>query len=135
MVSSYDYFPTILDYLDVKPPADPKRVGRSYAAFLRGQNPRWQNRLFFEYAYVRGLRTENLKLIQRTKQWPSEFYDLEADPGETRNRIDDPSHARQIEAMRGDMARFFSRVGAPDIEQWQSTTHQQLTGYQAVDRP
>jgi hypothetical protein len=39
-------------------PRDPKRVGRSYAGFLRGQAPRdWRNRLYFEYA--RALRTEN----------------------------------------------------------------------------
>lgn len=134
MVSSYDYFPTILDYSGVKAPADPKRVGRSYAGFLRGQNPKWQNRLFFEYAYTRGMRTENLKLIQRTRNWPSEFYDLEADPGEKVNKIDDPAQKKQIEAMRAEMGRFFGRVGAPDIEEWQSTTHQKLTGYTAVER-
>ena len=34
------YFSTILDYLGIKPPPDPKRVGRSYAAFVKGQSPR-----------------------------------------------------------------------------------------------
>lgn len=129
MVSSYDYFPTILDYTGIKATADPKRIGHSYAGFLRGQNPRWSNRLFFEYAYVRGLRTENLKLVQRASNWPSEFYDLEADPGEKTNRIDDAAYRKQIEAMRAEIGRTFSRVGAPGIEAWQSTTHQQLTGY------
>ena len=50
MVSSYDFLPTILDYLGVDAPPDPKRVGQSYAPFLRGHNPSWRNRLYFEYS-------------------------------------------------------------------------------------
>jgi arylsulfatase A-like enzyme len=129
MVSSYDYFPTILDYLGVKAPADPRRVGRSYAGILRGQNPKWQNRLYFEYSFVRGIRTENLKLVQRTGNWPSEFYDLEADPGEKKNRIDDPAYAKQRETLRSDLARFFQRAGAPPLEQWRDNVRQNLTQY------
>ena len=129
MVSSYDYFPTILDYLGIPAPADPKRVGRSYAAFVRGENPRWQNRLFFEYSFVRGVRTENLKYVERTKEWPSELYDLEADPGEKTNAIDDPKHRKQLEALRRDLAAWFSRVGAPPLESWRGTTKQNLTVY------
>ncbi len=129
MVSSYDYFPTILDYLGIKAPADQKRVGRSYAAFLRGQNPRWQNRLYFEYSYVRGMRTENLKLVQRTKEWPSEFYDLEADPGETKNLYDEAAYRKQRDALAGEMGQFFQKQGAPTLEEWNSTTKQELSKY------
>ncbi len=129
MVSSYDYFPSILDYLGVSAPPDRKRVGRSYADFLRGRSPRWNNRLYFEYSYVRGLRTENLKLIQRTKEWPSEMFDLEADAGETRNVYDDAAYRKQRDALRADMDRFFSRTGAPEQESWRSTTRQHLTEY------
>ncbi|MEZ5403959.1 MAG: sulfatase-like hydrolase/transferase [Bryobacteraceae bacterium] len=129
MVSSYDYFPTILDYLNVDAPKDPKRAGRSYAGFLGGRKPRWSNRLYFEYSYVRGLRTDNLKLIQRTEEWPSEFYDLEADPGETRNLYDDAANGKQRDALRSELDRFFNRAGAPDQEDWRSTTRQELTVY------
>jgi hypothetical protein len=130
MVSSYDYFPTILDYLGIATPPGP-RPGRSYAGFLRGANPPWRNRLYFEYEYVRGIRTENLKYVERTKEWPSEFYDLESDPGETRNAISDPRHREQLETLRKDMRAFFDSNGAPPIEDWRTTTRQKLT----VDRP
>ena len=50
MVSSYDYFPTILDYLGIKAPPDSKRPGRSYVPFLKGERPAWDNRLYFEYS-------------------------------------------------------------------------------------
>ncbi len=126
MVSSYDFFPTILDYLGLPPHNDPKLPGRSYAGILRGRNVNWSNRLFFEYSYMRGVRTENMKYIERTKDWPSEMYDLEADPGETENVIRDASYAKVLAGMRTDLARFFQDRGAPPIESWRSTTKQIL---------
>lgn len=131
MVSSYDYFPTILDYLGIRAPkADARRVGRSYANLLGGGRvTKWDNRLYFEYSFVRGIRTENLKLVQRTAEWKSELYDLKADPGETKNLYDDPAHARQRDALRRDMDRFFTRAGAPPQEQWKRDVRQNLTKY------
>ena len=130
MVSSYDFFPTILDYLGVKAPRDARRVGRSYAGFLRRQESGVaRSRLYFEYANVRGIRTENLKYVERTSEWPSEFFDLEADPGETRNAIGDAAQQSQIRALARELARFFERSGAPPLEEWRSTTQQQLTVY------
>jgi choline-sulfatase len=129
MVSSYDYFPTILEYLGVPAPADPRRAGRSYAGFLRGQTPAWRNRLYFEYGYTRAIRTENLKYVERAEGWPSEMFDLEADPGETRNVIDDRKYRAQQQALRTDLERFFDKAGAPPLKQWHSTTQQSLTRY------
>jgi len=131
MVSSYDYFPTILDYLGVKAPAGKSnRVGRSYAGLFSGAKlPKWDNRLYFEYSYVRSVRSENLKYIERTKEWPSELYDLESDPGETKNVIDDPKQAKQLSALRRDLAAWFSKAGAPPLEGWRNTTKQVLTEY------
>jgi arylsulfatase A-like enzyme len=129
MVSSYDFFPTILDYLGVKAPRDARRVGQSYAAFLAGKSPQWRSRLYFEYANVRGIRTENLKYVERTREWPSEFYDLEADPGETRNAIGDAAQQRQVRELARELAEFFKRGGAPPLEDWRSTTSQHMTVY------
>jgi choline-sulfatase len=129
MVSSYDYFPTILDYLGIRLPPDPKRPGRSYAGFLRGAPPRWQNRLYFEYGYTRALRTENLKYVARTGEWPSQLFDLEADPAENRDLIADPKYGRQRQALHADLTRFFEKAGAPALERWRTTTRQTLTQY------
>jgi arylsulfatase A-like enzyme len=129
MVSNYDFFPTILDYLGVSAPDKVKRPGRSYAPFLRGESPAWRNRLYFEYEYVRGIRTENLKYVERVQKWPSELFDLEADPGETRNVINDPAHQKELAALRRDMHGFFQRYGAPPLEDWRSTTKQHLPTY------
>jgi arylsulfatase A-like enzyme len=127
LVSNYDLFPTILDYLGIPAPQDgTPRPGRSYAPFLRGETPAWRKRLYFEYEYVRGIRTENWKYIERTKEWSSELYDLDADPKESRNLIDDASHRKDVLALRAELHDFFVQQGAPPIDDWRSTTLQKL---------
>jgi arylsulfatase A-like enzyme len=129
MVSSYDFHPTVLDYVGVRAAADRRRVGRSYRGLLDNPSKQWRDRLFFEYAYVRGLRTRNLKYIERTEGYPSELFDIEADPAETRNLIDDAAYARQLAVLRAELRDYFRRAGAPPIDQWRSTTSQKLPEY------
>jgi choline-sulfatase len=81
---------------------------------------------------MRGLRTETLKYIERTREWPSEMYDLEADEGEKRNVIDDPKYQKVAAGLRGELDGFFEASGAPPIEQWRSTTRQKLAVYKSV---
>jgi arylsulfatase A-like enzyme len=129
MVSNYDFFPTILDYLGYGQARDPRLAGRSYADFLRGRALNWNNRIFFEYSYTRGIRTETMKYVERSKEWPSELYDLEADPGEAENVIRDTRYAKTLAAMRADLAQFFHNRSAPAIDDWRSSTHQNLPVY------
>jgi arylsulfatase A-like enzyme len=134
MVSSYDFFPTVLEYLGLAAPKGRQRPGQSYVRLLREDVADWRSRVFFEYEYVRGIRTRNLKYVERTSEWPSELYDLEADPGEKKNLIDDPAYAQAVAGLRGELAGFFRRTGAPPISEWRKTTKQRLTEYRAVDR-
>ncbi|MGH9719935.1 MAG: sulfatase family protein [Bryobacteraceae bacterium] len=129
MVSSYDYLPALLDYLGLPPHQDSRLIGQSYAPLLRGGAERRQRRLYFEYAYVRGLRTATLKYIERTSQWPSELYDLEADPGETRNVIGDPGYRKTLASLRTELSGVFRKAGAPPLEKWRETTRQRLFEY------
>lgn len=125
LVSNYDYFDTILDFLDVPRPATGHRAGASYAPFLRGAQPKWRDRLYFEYCYTRAVRTAGRKLVKRTANFPSELYDLQSDPGETRN-LQPGTSARDLDA---DLDAFFSKLGAPPIEDWKRTTRQNLFSY------
>jgi len=130
MVSAYDFFPTILEYLGVGAPPDARRLGRSYVRLLAGAAEEWPNRLYFEYAYVRAVRTEKIKYVERTAEWPSELYDLETDPGEAHNLIADPAYQRTLEQVRRELANVFERVDAPPLAQWRRTTSQNLNVYQ-----
>jgi arylsulfatase A-like enzyme len=132
MVSSYDFFPTLLDYLGLQAPADPRRVGRSYAEFLRGGSPARPTELYFEFGYTRAIRTENLKYVERGDGWWNELFDLEDDPGETINRVGKPEYRKQRLELRTRLHAFFDKHGAPPIDDWRSTTKQVLptdTGY------
>lgn len=126
LVSSYDFFPTILEYLGLSAPADPRRVGRSYAGFLRGESPAWRKELYFEYCYVRSIRTENLKYVERADNWHSELFDLEADSSESVNVIGDPSYGGRLAEVRGRLRAFFEKTGAPALNNWRSNTRQTI---------
>jgi hypothetical protein len=57
------------------------------------------------------------------------LYELEADPQKTKNVINEPLCRHRVETLRGQRRGFFQRTGAPEIEQWPSTTSQVFTVY------
>ena len=57
------------------------------------------------------------------------LFDLEADPGEKRNVLDDPKYQKVVSGLRAELEQFFETRGAPPIEQWRSTTKQKLFQY------
>jgi choline-sulfatase len=131
-VSSYDFFPTLLDYLGIETEPHKDRVGRSYSTFLRGQESSWRDRLYFEYAYVRSIRTRTSKLVLRAQGRPSELFDLEADPGETTNVFDDPRYRAVREALTKDLEAFFREQGAPPLDEWEKTSTRTVTYQKSI---
>jgi arylsulfatase A-like enzyme len=128
MVSSYDFFPTILDCVGVQPPpADRQRIGRSYAGFLRGEAPSWRSELYFEYCYTRAVRTAGLKYVERAESWPSELFDLDKDPGEEVNVAGWPGYRERLLELRGKLRDTFQTSGAPPIEKWHDSVRNVLT--------
>jgi arylsulfatase A-like enzyme len=126
LVSSYDFFPTILEYLGVPVESHPQRVGQSYAPFLRGEQLAWRQELYFEYCYVRSIRTPSMKYVERTEEWPSELFDLEADPSEEVNLIGDRRYRDRLTHLRLRLRSFFEKAGAPPLADWRSTTRQKI---------
>jgi len=121
LVSSYDLYPTLLDYLGVKTEPDRQRPGTSYAPFLRGQSPAWRSELFFEYCNTRGVRSRTWKYIERGDNWPSELYDMASDPRETVNRIGDKTGKDALATLRPKLRSFFDSLGSPPIDEWRKT--------------
>ena len=126
MVSSLDFFPTLLDYLKLPPHQDPALAGRSFAGILRGEDLQWENKIFSEYAYVRTIRTKKVKYIQKADGHVDEMYDLEKDPGERRNVYAAAEYASEAGRLKDELSTWFAKRGAPPIEQWRETVQNQL---------
>ncbi len=126
MVSHYDFLPTLLDLLDVPLRRDRAMPGQSYRRVLEGRGSLRRDRLYFEYAYVRGQRTSRTKIVMRDG-YASEFYDLQADPGESRNLWDESTGRRQ--AAERETEEFFRSIGAPPLNRWRETTTQKMFAY------
>ena len=116
LLSHYDIFPTLLDYVDAEAPAaERERPGRSFAPLLRGENIAGPERVvvFHEYGLVRMIRSRRWKYVHRHPFGPHELYDLETDPGEASNLIDCPEHSDRVIRLESELDDWFSRYADP----------------------
>jgi arylsulfatase A-like enzyme len=107
LVSGIDIVPTLCDLAEVQPPQ--VQHGDSLTPALRGGRTLKRESLFAQLApdtkdhslQGRAIRTERYKYIRfSTGDNPELFHDLEADPGETRNLVKDPSQATRLRKHR-----------------------------------
>lgn len=98
---TYDYLPTVLDAVGLELPADRTLDGRSMLPHLRGESVPASPKGFAygkQVAWIEG----RYKLVGKTQQALA-LYDLEADPGETRDLTDDePERRARMEAALRD---------------------------------
>lgn len=93
--------------------------GRTYLPLLRGEIDQsgWRDAQCCEYANARMIRTRSMKLIRRydgpNGHFRDELYDLEADPRETQNVIDDPRRASQVEQFAQRLDGYFTHYTEP----------------------
>lgn len=133
MVSAYDIFPTLLDILGMEDPVTARLPGHSFAPLLRGEKREDDGAVvvFDEYGPVRMIRTTRYKYIHRYPYGYHEFYDLQNDPGEEHNLIDDPSVQSEILKMRRQMEKWFADYVNPDID----GTREGVTGFGQLCSP
>lgn len=111
LLSGYDVFPTLLDYLGVAPRDDHPKPGCSFAGLLRGAPPTKDRAIyvFDEYGPVRMVRTQTWKYVHRHLNGPHELYDLAADPDERTNLMDNADFDDRAAALRGQLSEWFGR--------------------------
>jgi arylsulfatase A-like enzyme len=115
LLSGYDVFPTLVDYLGI--PYQPTRPqpGRSFRALLEGrpQAVRDDVVVYDEYGPVRMVRTRDWKYVHRYPDGPHELFDLAADPGERHNRIDDQASTATLAELRRRLEGWFRQYVDP----------------------
>jgi arylsulfatase A-like enzyme len=125
MVLNIDIAPTVLDLAGV--PIPEWMHGRSAAPLLKGEKTDWRKDWLYEYFEFpavhsvrknRGVRTDRYKYIHYYEE-PEEFelYDLQKDPGEKNNLIDDPEYAEVLAHLKERLVELRRETGDPELEE------------------
>ncbi|CAH0998792.1 N-acetylglucosamine-6-O-sulfatase [Neolewinella maritima] len=125
LVLNIDLAPTLLELAGVPVPGEVQ--GRSLLPLFSDPAPAdWRDEIYYRYyqqmdSYHRvarheGVRDERYKLIHFTEPGFEgyELYDLEQDPHELENRIDDQQLAEQQERLKDDLARLRRELRVAD---------------------
>jgi N-acetylglucosamine-6-sulfatase len=123
MIANIDVGPTVMEAMALKTP--PHMDGRSFLPLVRGETIPWREQFLYVYYWEKNfpqtpttfaLRTPEAKYITYYGLWDSdEFYDLKADPAESRNLIHDPAHARGAKRMEKELYRMMGELGGMEI--------------------
>lgn len=131
MVQNIDVAPTILTVAGLQPPAS--MPGKSFIPLLKGDTTHWRNRIFYEYFWeydfpftptIFGVRYDRFKYIRYYGVWDTnELYDLEKDPNETTNLINDPQYAEVARKMANELYDWLEQTGGMQIPLKRSVHH------------
>jgi len=126
LVSAYDLFPTLVDYLGLPHTPRRKQPGRSFRPLLEeGVAPHDRDVVVYdEYGPVRMVRTREWKYVHRYPDGPHELYDLARDPGERDNLADRGGRQSIVAQMRDRMHAWFTAFADPALD----GAHRRITG-------
>ncbi len=97
-----DIYPTICDRLNIKPPANAEGV--SLAPMLADPNAKARETIFYAYRnLMRGICDGRYKLIEYAveNQRHTQLFDLQADPWEMKNMVEDPAFKSHRDRLAG----------------------------------
>jgi arylsulfatase A-like enzyme len=119
MVQNIDVAPTIMEAADLEKPDD--MDGMSFMPLLQGKEVKWRDAVFYEYYWernfphtptVHGVRTDRYKYIHYHGIWDlDELYDMQNDPDEMNNLINDPKHTKVVDEMNTKMFDWLEETG------------------------
>lgn len=118
MINQFDVFPTILDVVGLGSLEIANSPGTSFAPILRGEGMEWEDAIYFDYLSTRVIQTPRWKYTKRFLASPNELYDMQADPGETRNLIKGPAHAELVSELDERLTAFFKHYASPEFDPW-----------------
>ncbi|WP_248517957.1 sulfatase-like hydrolase/transferase [Salinarchaeum laminariae] len=104
-VSLCDLFATLCDLADVPLPADHTLDSRSLVPLLEGDSERWNDEVVSAEDQRCMIKRGGLKYLHFPDD-PAVLFDLDADPGETTNVVDDPEYSDAVERFRARRAEL-----------------------------
>jgi len=115
LVSSYDFVPSICDALGVPAPAG--LCGRSYLLLATNKplpkKQRWRAAVCGHYQNTDMARVERYKVVLREGgKGPNELYDLNGDPREKTNQVDDDQFASIKTTLGAEIAKWKQQYSA-----------------------
>ena len=118
LVSAYDFMPTLLDYLDMKPSDNLERPGVSFAPALQGKKyiQRDEVVVLDEYGPNRMIRGRRFKYVLRYPYGPNELYDLQSDPAESKNLLKQGGFEELEQDMKKRLEAWFAKYVNPEID-------------------
>jgi len=124
IINQFDIFPTLLDYAGMGEKRIANSPGESFRPLLEGEAlDDWDDAAFFEFVTVRVIRTPKWKYMKRLDdEEPDTLYDLENDPGEKHNLINDPAYAEVRRSLDRRLTAFFSEYSDGKYNLWEGGT-------------
>lgn len=111
-VIAIDLFPTLAAAAGAPFPEAPLHGVDLLAALQSGAQTLSERALFWRQSPVRAVRRGQWKLIDNGGHLPLQLFDLDADPGETRNLAE--LHPEIVERLRGELGDWEGGLSAPN---------------------
>ncbi len=131
-VLTVDVAPSILELCGAPPLELEKIHGRSWVKLVRSGDPAWRKSWFYHYNYekqfpytpnVRGVRTGSWKYVHYPHgdggpdRHMAELYNIEFDPEERHNLINNPKYANVVKELQAELTRLMLETGlTPDTD-------------------
>ncbi|MCA9088633.1 MAG: sulfatase [Planctomycetaceae bacterium] len=123
VIGNIDIGPTIMQAAGITTPE--YMDGQSFLDLPNKGDMPWRDHFLYVYYWEKNfpqtptqfaLRGDRYKYITYYGLWDTdELYDLQADPGETRNLIYDPQHQKIAKAMENQLYKMLGEAGGMDI--------------------
>ena len=118
LLSQYDVLPTLLEYALSSSHVTEALPGINFGPLLRGNGPldRKEVVVFDEYGPIRMFRTTKWKYAHRYPYGPHELFDLDQEPEELTNKIEDESLWPVCNVLRARLGPWYVKYADPRFD-------------------
>ncbi len=120
MVLNIDLMPTLLSTAGIETPSDVQ--GENCMDLARGNDVPWRESWLYEYykdpafpvPEIKAVRTKDWKLIRyfdKKNKFPDEMYNINVDPQERNDLINDPAYADRKKELMAELERLDKEIG------------------------